>query len=148
MYYNLNIFKKCNNFVLMDKTLKIFAGVILFIFTVAFFTAPLMAKRKAIAAAKSTVKKVLDYWQNADAATGKSLWENPTKFPAIYDLKSYKILNAATQKTGKNSFLTKVDVFIHFGSDSGMPAKESWAFEIKQDGIINTVSDFYLLPEE
>ena len=131
----------------MDKTLKICAGIILFIFFIGCLAAPIMAQRKAIVSAKSTVKKALDYCQSGDAATGKVLWEDPTKFPDIYDLKSYKIQNAVTHKAGKNAFLTEVHVFIDFGSESTLPSGKVWEFKIKQKGLINTISDCYMLPE-
>jgi len=132
----------------MDKTLKTFIGFILFIFFLGVILAPGMAQRKASSSAQSLVKTVLNYWKNGDAASGKALWLNQSRFPDIYDLKSYTIQKTSTEKIGKKDFLTKVHVQMHFNPNSLMPDEKVWVFEIQQKKRVNAVSDFYLLKDD
>ncbi len=130
----------------MDRLLKSFILVIIIIAVTGFALRPVMLKKKAIERATDTVKKTLDYWQNGDSATGRLLWEDPMKFPVIYDLTSYKIKKTTIEKKGLNS-LIKIYVFLDFAPASLYPAGKIWIFEVKQENMLCKVVNFHITAE-
>ena len=127
----------------MDKQHKILAFVIIFIIIAGFAYRPHMLKRKAILRATETVARALEYWANGDSATGRNLWSNPAKFPKIYDLTSYQILDNSLRRDGRY-YYTKVYVKVDFAANSLFPTGRVWVFECKQVNTICTIQDFYL----
>ena len=115
-------------------------GIVLIIYV--FFVQPIMAKNKAIYRATKRVEQVLGYWETGDSASGRLIWEDPTKFPIIYGLGSHKI-NSVLTKRERNVFYTKVYVILNFSSDGIHPSSRKVVFEIKQDGLKCIVLDMH-----
>lgn len=131
----------------MDRLLKFFVLVIAIIAVTGFAFRPMMLRKKAVERATATVQKALDYWQNGDAATGRLLWEDPMKFPTIYDLTSYKIKKTTAEKKGR-SFFIKIYVVLDFAPASLYPSGKIWAFDIRQENMLCKVLNLYISTEK
>lgn len=125
------------------KTINILAGVIVLIAFCSIVTMPLMIKRKAVDRAVFAATRILEYWKAGDSATGRMLWEDPSKFPIIYELESYQITNKKIQKKRGDYY---VDVFatLNFNASSLFPSGKTWVFNIRQDNTKSTILDFRL----
>ncbi len=123
------------------KTINILAGVIILIVFLSIATQPFMIKRKEISRCVDAAEKALNYWKSGDSATGQRLWEDPAKFPSIYDLESYKITEKKVQRKGKTSYV-RVFAVIDFAPSSLMPSGKLWVFEVRQKDSL--IVDFHL----
>ena len=129
----------------MHKQINILVGVIVLIIVLGLALQPFMLKHKAADRAKNTVVRALEYWKNGDAASGRLLWEDPSKFPTeIYDLSAYEIQKVITQQEG-NTFNSTIFVSLDFNSESLLPSGKIWVFETHQEKMICAIEDFYIM---
>ena len=124
------------------KTINVLAGVIIPIAFLSIVTMPLMIHRKAVSRSVDIAKKALDYWKSGDSATGRMLWEDPQKFPSIYDLESYQI-DKVTNKRKSGALYVNVFVTIDFASSSLTPSGKMWVFEVRHKSSVPIILNFH-----
>jgi len=114
-------------------------ATILIIILLSMVIRPILKRRQAV----KTIQTVLLQWQNRDQVKAMSQWENPAKYPPVYNLLNYEFTKKEFLKIDGVEY-AKIFVELFFDEGSILPNNEEWLFVLKYTSFGWKVNRFIL----
>ena len=123
----------------MQNKYLIVSIIVVLVLSLNLFLAPHKHKQAAF----KVVKTVLNEWQEGVITKAKDYWINPKKYPPVYGLNDWEILEHHFGKKDKIDF-AYIFVKLDLSKESMMPTDKEWIFILNDTKTGWKISEFRL----